>query len=44
MKPFYLVGRAKDVFRELDFMTRLQKATGDTLVRYQVRVQDISQN
>ena len=44
MKPFYLIGRAKDVFRELDFLTKLHKATSHVLVRYQAKTQTNSQN
>ena len=44
MINFMLLGKAKQVFSELAFMLRLQKATGQVLMRYQSDIDINSQN
>lgn len=38
MMNFILVGKAEDIFAEIDFMARLARATGHILIRYQPKI------
>jgi len=44
MINFMLLGKAKEVFSEMAFMLRLQKATGQVLMRYHPDIDAYSQN
>ncbi len=44
MQHIILVGKGKDVFKELKYMLKLQTATGYVLLRYQPKLKANSQN
>jgi len=44
MIDFILMGKAKDIFTELEFMLKLQKALGQVVKRYKPKPDANSQN